>query len=106
MTDLNHAIVITTTDNAAEAKSLAKGIVTERLAACVQETVISSTYWWDGEVESADEFLLLCKTTKDRVEALTSWVLANHSYDTPEVVELPIEGGSDAYLAWITANTR
>lgn len=101
-----YKMVMSTTDTSEEAKSLARAVVEARLAACVQATTITSTYWWDDAVQNADEFLLLFKTTQDRVEALREFLLANHSYDTPEIVEIPIDGGGAGYLEWITASTR
>ena len=96
-----HVVVMTTTDDPEEAAALAPGLVEARLAACVQAMPIASTYRWEGEVETADERLLLVKTRADRVEAVEVFLAEHHSYDTPECVVVPMVGGLPAYLAWI-----
>ena len=96
-----HVVVMTTTDDPEEAAALARGLVEARLAACVQAMPIASTYRWEGEVETADERLLLVKTRADRVEAVEVFLAEHHSYDTPECVVVPMVGGLPAYLAWI-----
>lgn len=99
--------VETTTDARDEASALAQSVVQARLAACAQITgPITSTYWWDGQVEQDDEWLLLIKTSADCLDALTDHLNERHSYDVPEVVAVPITGGSRAYLSWVTDETR
>ncbi|MEU5692120.1 divalent-cation tolerance protein CutA [Actinosynnema sp. NPDC020468] len=106
MTD-EHVVVISTTDSAERAAELAKAIVGARLAACVQiSSPIRSVYRWDGAVQDDQEWQLWIKSARDRLEELTAFIKANHSYDTPEVVALPILGGNPDYLRWITEETR
>jgi periplasmic divalent cation tolerance protein len=100
-----YVLVMTTTDSADEAKSLAHIAVEKKLAACVQSMSISSTYWWNDKIEESNEFLLLFKTTHAAAKKLRTFIETEHSYDIPEVIEIPITGGSDAYLQWISANT-
>ena len=98
--------VTTTTDSEAEARKLAELAVESRLAACGQVlSPITSVYWWDGKVENAQEWMVLLKTTANRVEQLIDRLRAEHSYDTPEIVAVPIVSGNPAYLDWITAET-
>lgn len=106
MTQDEFIVVMSTTDSAEEAKSLARGAVEKKLAACVQMTTVNSTYWWDGAIEDADEFLLLFKTPTDRVAELRKHLLAVHSYETPEIIEIPIVGGGQGYLDWMISSTR
>lgn len=102
-----HVRVETTTDSRDEASTLAKSIVQARLAACVQITgPITSTYWWEDQVEQDEEWLVVSKTSADRLDALTAHINEKHSYDVPEVVATPIIGGSDAYLSWVTEEAR
>lgn len=102
-----HQVVVTTTDSADAAATLAQGIVAARLAACVQIVgPIRSVYRWDGAVCDDQEWQCWIKTAGDRVEALTEWIMANHRYDVPEVVVLPVRGGNPEYLSWVTAETR
>lgn len=99
--------VETTTDSREEASALSASVVRERLAACTQIVgPITSTFWWDEQVEQDEEWLVLMKTSADCLDALTAHVNEQHSYDVPEVVAVPITGGSSAYLSWVTAETR
>ncbi|MFN2607838.1 MAG: divalent-cation tolerance protein CutA [Acidimicrobiales bacterium] len=85
-----------------EAERLAAAVLHPRLAACVQVLgPITSRYWWDGRLETATEWLCLAKTTEDRADAVVAVMGAAHSYDTPEVLVLPVIGGHDGYLAWV-----
>ncbi|WP_433273103.1 divalent-cation tolerance protein CutA [Actinosynnema sp. CS-041913] len=103
----NHVVVITTTDSEDAAATLARAVVEARLAACVQISApIRSVYRWDGRVQDDQEWQLWIKTAYDRVDELTDFVKANHSYDTPEVLALPVLGGNPDYLAWVTEETR
>ena len=88
------------------ARKLAKLVLEERLAACVNIVRdVESHYWWEGEVCRDAEVLLVMKTAKARLKALEEQVLAAHPYDTPEFVVLPIESGSKRYLDWISSST-
>ncbi|MEJ2858679.1 MULTISPECIES: divalent-cation tolerance protein CutA [unclassified Saccharothrix] len=103
----NHVVVITTTDREDAAASLARALVEQRLAACVQVSApVRSVYRWEGEVQEDREWQLWIKTAYDRLDELTDFIQANHSYDTPEVIALPVLAGSPDYLAWITEQTR
>jgi periplasmic divalent cation tolerance protein len=94
--------VTTTTDARQEAAEIAKVAVGERLAACAQLVgPIASTYWWEGEIESAEEWMVIFKTTVDRFEALASMITDLHSYDTPEIIATPVVAGSGDYLSWV-----
>lgn len=98
-------IVLTTTGSAEEAHSIAAALVERRLAACVQVLgPMTSTYRWEGTVETAEEWLCLAKTTGERYPALEQAVLELHSYDTPEILALPVANGSGAYLEWLTSS--
>jgi periplasmic divalent cation tolerance protein len=99
--------VTTTTDSAEEAASLARSVVEARLAACAQVSgPITSTYWWEGDVQTATEWQCVFKTAADRLDALRAHLEAEHPYDTPEIVATAIAGGSAAYLDWLRAETR
>lgn len=99
--------VQTTTDSRAEAMELARAAVAARLAACAQVAgPVASTYWWEGEMERAEEWLVLMKLPSDRYAALAALLTRLHSYDEPEIIALPIAAGSVGYLGWITDETR
>ena len=84
------------------AESIARTLVEERLAACVQVLgPIESTYRWEGAVELATEWLLLIKTTQDAWPALEARIAALHPYREPELIALPVAHGSAGYLGWV-----
>ncbi|MGW2176683.1 divalent-cation tolerance protein CutA [Streptomyces sp. NPDC001732] len=98
--------VLTTTDSEEKARGLARGVVEARLAACVQISApVTSVYRWQGAVETAREWQLLCKTTAERYDELEAHLRAAHDYETPEIIAIPILRGSDRYLAWVSAET-
>jgi len=85
-----------------EAERVAAALLEPRLAACVQVVgPITSRYWWEGTLETATEWLCLAKTTDDRAGAAVAAVVAAHSYDTPEVIVLPVVAGHADYLEWV-----
>jgi uncharacterized protein involved in tolerance to divalent cations len=97
-------IVLTTTSTAEEAENLAGQIVDRRLAACVQILPqVRSVYLWGGEVKTEGENLLLIKTLTAKYPELENFILENHSYDTPEVVAIPVERIADKYLGWVAS---
>jgi uncharacterized protein involved in tolerance to divalent cations len=96
-------LVLVTCASAAEARSIARAVVEERLAACVNifPGAVTSIYRWKGKVESARERLLLIKTSRKRLAKLQAAVERLHSYDVPEFIAVPIVAGSRAYLTWL-----
>jgi periplasmic divalent cation tolerance protein len=98
-------IMLTTTGSQEEADRLAELLVSRRLAACVQITAIQSWYAWQGKVQHEPEYLLLVKTRADLYPAVEAALLAEHSYELPEIVQLPITRGLERYLGWISKNT-
>jgi len=85
-----------------EASGLARAVVEERLAACVNIIPsITSVYRWEGEVHEDGEALLVIKTTAGGLDALQERLTALHSYDVPEVLALPVSGGSKPYADWV-----
>jgi periplasmic divalent cation tolerance protein len=95
-------IVLTTVPSDVEAGSLAEKLVREKLAACVQILPrMTSVYFWEGEVRSEAEHLLLIKTLPEKYDALEAFIKANHSYDVPEIVAILSERVSEEYLDWI-----
>ena len=100
-------VVFSACDTSAEARKLARHLVETRVAACVN--VIPGAYsvfHWEGKVQEAAEWLLLIKTTRDRLEPLKSELRKIHSYTVPEVVAVPIVDGSDEYLEWVDREVR
>ena len=99
--------VLVTAPDAEVGSSLARELVEDRLAACVNVVPgVRSIYRWDEAVQEEDEVLLVLKTTDERLVALTERVIALHPYDVPEVLALPEAGGSAAYRAWLVGEVR
>jgi periplasmic divalent cation tolerance protein len=98
--------VLTTVGERSAADALAQSVVAARLAACAQVIgPITSTYWWQGVIETAEEWQVVFKTTTSRYPALADQIRINHSYDVPEVLCLPVVDGNPAYLDWIDEQT-
>ena len=95
-------LVLTTAGQEVEAQKIAQELVMRRLAACVNIVPrIHSVYRWEGKVESAEEFLLIIKTTKNRSTDVKGAIRELHSYDLPECIVISIESGREEYLKWI-----
>ncbi len=98
-------IVETTTSNEEKEKKIAKILIQDKLAACVQLKNIESLYNWDGKLCCERETLLSVKTKKELFSKVKSKILELHSYDTPEIIELDISNISEDYLKFIKENT-
>jgi len=97
----DYAVVVTTTETEEEARRIAQAIFNARLGACVQILPIESIYRWEGKVEQAKEYRLEIKTRCDRYEQIETLIRNLHSYEIPEIVAIPVSGGSRDYLRWI-----
>jgi periplasmic divalent cation tolerance protein len=96
-------VVMTTVSSEEEGMKLAKCLVEESIAACVQVLPrMTSVYRWKGELQEDGEHLLLIKTAVEKFAAVEEYLKANHSYDEPEIVALPASYVSDGYLKWVT----
>jgi len=97
-------VVLMTAPNADEATRIAEMLVERKLAACVQILPpMTSIYVWKGEVERESEILLIAKSTRTNFDELEAAVRAMHSYETPEIIALPIVAGSQSYLSWLSS---
>jgi periplasmic divalent cation tolerance protein len=96
-------VVLVTCGSLKEARCIARGVVSARLAACVNIILspVESFYAWKGNLEKAREYLLVIKTAAKRLAALEKEVMRLHSYDVPEFIALPIAAGSGNYLSWL-----
>ena len=103
---MTQCLIYMTASNDAEARTIARILVQERLAACVNILAgMRSVYRWEGKIQEESEIVLIAKTRSDRVPALTDRVTEIHSYDCPCVVAIPIDGGNSDFLDWIDAET-
>ena len=104
---MKYFVVLVTSPSRSVSEKLSKGLVGKKLAACVNRVPgITSRYWWRGKVETGKEELLIIKTVKNKLSALTRWVKANHPYEVCEVLVLPVAGGNSDYLNWISQSLR
>lgn len=104
---INARIALTTAANREEAHRIANALVETGLAACVNIVEsVHSIYRWKEKVEQVAEVMLWIKTTEDKLSALEQTLKTLHSYELPELVVLPVVGGSAPYLQWIQASVR
>ena len=95
-------VVLSTCDSESSARALARALVDRELAACVNIIPgARSIYRWHGKMEEAEEWMLVIKSRRDLFGALKDALAAQHSYEVPEAIALPIVDGSEAYLAWL-----
>jgi periplasmic divalent cation tolerance protein len=98
------SIVFVTVLNSDEGSSIAHDLVEKRLAACVNILPgLTSVFGWEGKIEAASETLLIIKTRKDLLNALTNRIQELHSYEVPEIVSIDISGSHEKYITWINA---
>jgi periplasmic divalent cation tolerance protein len=99
--------VITTVEDEAEAKKIARTLVEKRLAACVQIAgPVSSVYWWEDSVVEEQEHICLIKSSQKLYPLIEEAIREIHSYDIPEIISVPLADGSAGYLAWMIGELR
>ena len=94
-------IVLSTFPDEESAKEIAKYVVKEKLAACVNIAKVKSYYWWNGALTESEEYLAILKTNEEKVEEMKRTVENRHPYEVPEVIEIPITAINNKYLLWI-----
>ena len=102
-----HIVIFITASNSKEAHKIAKALLSQRKAACVNiVSGISSLFWWQDKLDSAQESLLIVKTKASLLNQIVTLVREIHSYEVPEIVALPIIGGNQDYLEWIDKEVK
>ena len=97
-----YIVVFITASSKKEARKIARGLLEEKLVACVNIIdEVESLFWWQGKIDSAKEALLVSKTKKELFNKLAKKVKSLHSYSVPEIISLPIISGNKDYLKWI-----
>ncbi len=97
-----YLVILVTVGNSEEAHKIANELLNQRRAACVNIVPgVSSLFWWQGRLDSAHENLLIIKTKASQLDEIVTLVRQIHSYDVPEIIALPIVGGSQDYLDWV-----
>jgi len=103
--DNPYLLIYCTCPDQAMAEGIAEALVADRLAACVNIVPgITSIYRWQGEVQHDSELLLLIKTRGECYPALEARIRELHSYEVPEIIAVPLQRGSESYLAWLDAS--
>jgi periplasmic divalent cation tolerance protein len=103
----DHVVVLITAGDSEEAGRIARGLLEARLAACVNIVGgVDSRYWWRGKLDEAKESLLVVKTKGRLLPEIITAVKKLHSYEVPEIIALPVVGGSREYLDWMDREVR
>lgn len=104
---MNAKFVYMTASTFAEAETIGRALVDERLAACINiPGNMTSIYRWEGEITQETEVSFIAKTTEELFDRVVARVQELHSYDCPCIVSIPIDGGASDYLNWIDSETR
>lgn len=106
MLEMETILVISNLPDRESAESLARAVIEQRLAACANVMApCTSVYRWQGEVETAAEVPLFIKTTRERYAALEAAIKAQHPYELPEIIAVPVSAGLAGYLNWVATET-
>ena len=102
MEEFAYTVLIITASNPEEAQQIANLLLNHKKAACVNIVPgVSSLFWWQGKIDSAQESLLMVKTKTSLLGEIITLIKQIHSYDVPEIIALPVVGGNQDYLDWI-----
>ena len=100
-------VILITAGSSAEAAVIARALVDEHLAACVNIIPgVRSLFFWEGKTQEADEVLMICKSRMPLMDAVITRVRALHSYSVPEIIALPVTAGLPSYLSWVRESTN
>jgi periplasmic divalent cation tolerance protein len=99
--EVNERVIVLCTAPTGGAEKIAKVIIEEHLAACVNISLVKSYYIWEGKLSEDSEELMIIKTTEEAAQKVKAKILELHSYQLPEIIIIPIVGGYDRYLQWI-----
>lgn len=95
-------LVLVTAGGRDDAERIGEGLVVEHIAACCNVVpTVASFYYWEGQLQREHEALLIIKTLESLAPAVEEYVRTHHSYEVPEILQVPIQGGSSAYLEWL-----
>ena len=102
---MSEILIVSTTDTLESAQKISNALVEARIAGCVNIVPgIRSIYRWEGKICDDGEFLLLIKSSTEKFEAVRDRIRQLHSYETPEIIALPITAGDHDYLTWLRSS--
>jgi len=99
-------VVLVTASSQTQGEAIARSLLENKLAACINMTAVNSFYTWQGKINSDSEWQLIIKTDLALFELVSGKIQELHSYDVPEIIALPIVAGSQSYLSWIKENVN
>ena len=100
-----YCIITTTTDSKENAEAITQLLLEKKLVACVQSSIIQSTYHWEERIAASEEILLAMKTKRALFEKVQAEIEQLHAYDVPEILMVPLAGANRSYLQWIAEVT-
>jgi|SRR3989339_774433 len=106
MENSNHCVVMTTCSNREDAHKIISALLNEQLAACIQIFDVTSFYFWKGAVNTDPEVMLFVKSKEVLYSQIEECIKANHNYETPEIIQVPIVNGAASYLNWMNEVTK
>lgn len=102
-----HSLILVSAADKEEARKIAKALIKNKLAACVNISgKVESLFWWQGKVDKVNEYLLIIKSNKAMIPKVVKLVKSMHSYQVPEIISLPVTSGLKKYLRWIDESLR
>jgi periplasmic divalent cation tolerance protein len=104
--NINGILLLCTFPNKNLAKKISFKVIEEKMAACVNISKIESIFTWNNKIEEAVEFLTIFKTTKSKINILKDFIINNHPYEVPEIIEIKMDAVSKSYLKWLNNITR
>lgn len=103
--NIHHIVILITAKDKKEATKIAQGLLGAKLIACANIIDgVQSLFWWQGKIDSSTEVMLVLKTKNDLFKEVSAKVKSLHSYQTPEIIALPIISGNENYLSWIDSS--
>ncbi len=106
MSNSEYVVVFVTAESGEEAARISRILLESRKAACINIIDgVDSMYWWQGRIDSASESLLIIKTRVSLLEEIIQLVKENHTNEVPEIIAIPVIGGSHEYLEWVGKET-
>lgn len=103
---MSYCMILVTCDSDASAQDLAGKLLENKLAACVQIHPVTSIYTWENKVHKEPEFRMVIKTRTRLYPELEKFIFKHHSYEVPQIIQVPIDRGLESYLGWISDNTK